>query len=99
MNIYFRSDLSQFQYLPLFIKEVMRFYSPVPLVARKHYETITIDGIEIPPGPRIDICIHAIHHNPEVWKSPEVSRCCLARGLYSYTAHINAHINCNLSLC
>lgn len=67
-----QSDLSQFQYLPLFIKEVMRFYSPVPLVARKHTKAITIDGMEIPPGPRVDINIYAIHHNPQVWKSPEV---------------------------
>ncbi|XP_053373938.1 cytochrome P450 4A2-like [Mercenaria mercenaria] len=66
-----QSCLSQFEYLPLFIKEIMRFYCPVPIVARKHSEPITIDGIEIPPGPRVDINIYAIHHNPQVWKNPE----------------------------
>lgn len=63
--------ISQFKYLPLFIKEVMRFYSPVPMIARKHSKPITIDGMEIPTGPRVDIYIHAIHHNPQVWKNPE----------------------------
>ncbi|XP_053374970.1 cytochrome P450 4A2-like isoform X3 [Mercenaria mercenaria] len=66
-----QNHLSQFRYLPLFIKEVLRFYSLVPIVARKHSEPITIDGIEIPPGPRVDINIYAIHHNPEVWKNPD----------------------------
>jgi hypothetical protein len=28
--------------------------------------------MEIPTGPRVDIYIHAIHHNPQVWKNPEV---------------------------
>ncbi|XP_053374874.1 cytochrome P450 4A25-like [Mercenaria mercenaria] len=66
-----KNCLSQFKYLPLFIKEVMRFYTPVPMLGRKHSKPITIDGIEIPPGPRFDIFIYAIHHNPQVWKNPE----------------------------
>ncbi|XP_060571282.1 cytochrome P450 4A6-like isoform X2 [Ruditapes philippinarum] len=66
-----QSCLSQFEYLPLFIKEVMRLYSPVPMIARRTTDPITIDGIEIPAGPRIDVNIYAIHHNPEIWKNPE----------------------------
>ena len=70
--MHYRGFISQFKYLPLFIKEVMRFYSPVPMISRTHSKPITIDGIEIPVGPRVDIYIHAIHHNPQVWKNPEV---------------------------
>lgn len=64
-------DISRFTYLHLFIKEVMRYYSPVPLVARKHSQPIVLDGKEIPVGPRVDINIYAMHHNPRIWRNPE----------------------------
>ncbi|XP_045173891.2 cytochrome P450 4A2-like [Mercenaria mercenaria] len=64
-------ELNQFKYLPLFIKEVMRFYSPVPVVSRQNSKQLVLDGKVIPPGMRIDINILAIHHNTDIWKCPE----------------------------
>ncbi|KAJ8312167.1 hypothetical protein KUTeg_009540 [Tegillarca granosa] len=61
------SDVQELQLLTCFIKESMRFYSPVPLVARLLRKPLIIDGVEIPCGPRVDINIYCIHHNPEVW--------------------------------
>jgi len=56
----------------MFIKEAMRFYSPVPIVARRSSSPITLDGHVVPPYTRVDINLYAIHHNPDVWKDPEV---------------------------
>jgi len=56
----------------MFIKEAMRFYSPVPMVGRFSSSPITLDGHVVPPNLRVDINLYAIHHNPDVWKDPEV---------------------------
>ncbi|XP_052771346.1 cytochrome P450 4F4-like isoform X2 [Mya arenaria] len=64
-------DIRSFTYLSQYIKEVMRVYSPVPMIARRSAKTLVLDGFEIPPGIRIDINIHATHHNPAVWDKPE----------------------------
>ncbi|WAR08012.1 CP4B1-like protein [Mya arenaria] len=66
------TDLHDFKYLPKYIKEVMRYYSPVPLIARKSAKTLVIDGYEVPPGTRVDINIYATHHNPAIWDTPEM---------------------------
>jgi len=55
------------------MKEVMRYYSPVPFVARRSSSPTTLDGHIVPPNLRIDINLYAIHHNPDVWENPEVS--------------------------
>ena len=65
--------MSLFKYLPQFIKEVMRYYSPVPVIARQSSEEVIIDGKTVPPNLRLDINIWAILHNPDVWKCPEVT--------------------------
>jgi len=68
----FSGDLHAFRYLPMFIKEVMRFYSPVPMVARRSSSPTTLDGHIVPPNVRMDINLYAIHHSPDVWEDPEV---------------------------
>ncbi|XP_053374931.1 cytochrome P450 4A7-like isoform X2 [Mercenaria mercenaria] len=65
--------LGKFTYLPLFIKEVLRYYSPVPMVGRRQTDTpVVIDGIEIPVGVSFWIQIYCIHHNKDVWPNHEV---------------------------
>ena len=56
----------------MFIKEAMRYYSPVPGIGRKSSSPIKLGGHIIPPNLRIDINLYAIHHHPDVWKDPEV---------------------------
>lgn len=67
-------DLSKFQYLPLFIKETMRLYTPVPVVSREVTSTIVLNGVEIPKGVMIDIPIYQLHNNPCVWDQPKQFR-------------------------
>ena len=73
-----REDISRFEYLPLFIKEVMRMFTTVPIIARKHSSPVTIDGVEIPTGPRIDINLHVVHHCFKGWKNSEVRETCVS---------------------
>ncbi|XP_060604425.1 cytochrome P450 4A7-like [Ruditapes philippinarum] len=66
-------QLGKFTYLPTFIKEVLRYYSPVPMIGRRHTDTpIVLDGIEIPVGVSIWVQIYCIHHNKDVWPNHEV---------------------------
>ncbi|XP_060571286.1 cytochrome P450 4F12-like [Ruditapes philippinarum] len=67
-----QNEMNQFKYLPQFIKEVMRFYSTVPLISRQSSKEVVLDGKTVPPNIRIDINLRAILHNPEIWKCPEV---------------------------
>ncbi|KAK3084660.1 hypothetical protein FSP39_017089 [Pinctada imbricata] len=60
-------DIPNFKKLSMFIKEVMRMHSTVPLISRWLTKPLVIDGVEIPAGFSIDISIHAINHHPDVW--------------------------------
>ncbi|KAK3084486.1 hypothetical protein FSP39_014278 [Pinctada imbricata] len=69
-----RDDIMKFRYLPCFLKEVMRMYTPVPVIARKTSQPHVLDGIEIPEGTYVDINIYHMHHHPDVWEDPWVFR-------------------------
>ncbi|XP_053374978.1 cytochrome P450 4A24-like [Mercenaria mercenaria] len=60
--------LGKFSYLVQFIKEAMRYYSPVPAFTRRNEHPIEIDGYEIPSGTSINVHQYLIHHNKNVWQ-------------------------------
>ncbi|ESO91583.1 hypothetical protein LOTGIDRAFT_122078 [Lottia gigantea] len=62
--------LSEFQYLPIFIKECLRYFSPVPAVSRQLEKPMMLDGVEIPKHTVIDIMIINLHHNIHVYDNP-----------------------------
>ncbi|KAK6184296.1 hypothetical protein SNE40_006795 [Patella caerulea] len=64
-------DLSEFTFLPLFIKEALRYYSPVPAISRQVKDPMVIDNVKIPKDTIIDINMVLIHHNPNIWPDPE----------------------------
>ena len=66
----FREDLSKFRYLPCFIKEVMRLYTPVPIVTREASECQRINGVDIPAGTYLNIMLYHVHHHPDVYEDP-----------------------------
>ncbi|XP_072035784.1 cytochrome P450 4F12-like [Amphiura filiformis] len=66
-------DLTKLEYLTQFIKESMRLYPPVPAIGRDIKSSIKLpDGRIIPEGMSVIIDIINLHHNPNVWKDPEV---------------------------
>ena len=55
MNLVFilcptREDLDAFRYMYLCIKEGMRMFAPVPVIARSLDKTYNIDGRDVPEG-------------------------------------------------
>ncbi|XP_060078409.1 cytochrome P450 4A25-like [Ylistrum balloti] len=67
-------DLSKLRYQSLFIKEVMRMYSPVPFVARCLTRPLVYESTVIPPGFGVDINLVGIHHHPDVYPDHETFR-------------------------
>lgn len=65
-------DLPKFEYLTQCIKEGMRINPPVPAVARALSKEMTIDGITYLPGTMVALNMYLLHHNPTVWKNPEI---------------------------
>ena len=63
----FSENLGQLPYMTCFIKEVLRFYNPVPATSRILIRPLALNGKTFPRGQIIDININTLHHNPAVW--------------------------------
>ncbi|XP_071180898.1 ultra-long-chain fatty acid omega-hydroxylase-like [Mytilus edulis] len=63
-------DISEMKYLSCFLKEVMRQYTPVPLIARTLEKPTVVNGVELPEGILTILGIHSGHHHPDVWDDP-----------------------------
>ena len=46
----FREDLSELNYITMCIKEAMRMYPVVPIVAKLSSEDVVVNGYKIPQG-------------------------------------------------
>ena len=62
-----REDLTSLTYTTMCIKEAIRIHCPVPTVGRDTNEAFELEGITLLPGTFIDVSIHLLHHNPDVW--------------------------------
>ena len=65
---YFRDDILKMKYLSCFLKETMRYYTPVPIVSRQLDEPTILDGVEFPEGTVTALDMYSVHHNPDVWE-------------------------------
>ncbi|ORY79092.1 cytochrome P450 [Protomyces lactucae-debilis] len=59
--------IESLRYMNNVVKEVLRFYPPVPMTRRQAMEDAVIEGYSIPKGTNIFICAAAINKNPHVW--------------------------------
>ncbi|CAH3015399.1 unnamed protein product [Porites evermanni] len=64
--------LSKLKYMLMCIKESCRIFAPVPMISRSLDKTYEIDGHLVPEGSWVMTNIYALHHNPHVWKDPEI---------------------------
>ena len=69
----FSEDLAKFKFTTCFIKECLRWYSPVPAFNRRLSEPLSIGGATFPPETVVDILPSCLHHNPAVWDHHNVS--------------------------
>lgn len=53
------------------LKEAMRLYPPVPVVARQPKEAFELAGTPVPANAQIVVPIFAIHRHRKLWKDPD----------------------------
>ena len=64
-------DLKELKYTQWCIKEAMRLYPPVFVVARQTSESLELDGYKIPAGIPVNTDVRAVHRNPDTWENPD----------------------------
>ncbi|MEJ2376055.1 MAG: cytochrome P450 [Pseudolabrys sp.] len=65
------SDLPHLHKTEAFLKEAMRLFPPVPLMARQTTKTEDIGSHRCAPGMTLFIPIYAIHRHESIWDSPD----------------------------
>jgi len=65
------SDLPKLETVEAFMKEVMRLFPPVPLMARRTVKPETLGGHSLKPGTLLFIPIYAIHRHERLWRDPD----------------------------
>ena len=65
------TDLPRLPYLAQVVKESMRLYPPVWVLARAAAEANVIGGYEIPNGSRVFLSPYTLHRHPNFWPEPE----------------------------
>ncbi|KAI8146538.1 cytochrome P450 [Fennellomyces sp. T-0311] len=60
-------------YINMIIKEALRVHPPaVSTVARLATRDTELSGVFIPKGTKVTLDLYELHHNPTVWKNPDV---------------------------
>ena len=65
-------DVRKMKYLECVIKESLRIFPSVPMVARVTTEECVVDNHKLPKGTQVLVFGYLIHHSPLVWEDPEV---------------------------
>lgn len=64
-------QLGNLKYMEAVIKEVLRLYPSVPIIARKLGEDLEVGGKVIPAGVEVLLNLYLIHRDPDNWVEPE----------------------------
>nr|XP_019552168.2 cytochrome P450 4c3-like [Aedes albopictus] len=64
-------ELSEMKYLECCIKEALRLFPSIPLIARKLTESVTTGDYTIPAGTNAVIVVYQLHRDPEVFPNPD----------------------------
>ncbi|XP_063704419.1 cytochrome P450 4c3 [Culicoides brevitarsis] len=64
-------ELNDMKYLECCIKEALRLFPSVPMMARHLNEDVQIGEYMIPRGSTALICTYMLHRDPQVYKNPE----------------------------
>ncbi|GAA3893171.1 cytochrome P450 [Saccharothrix violaceirubra] len=64
-------DLNALPYTRRVVSEVLRRY-PLWFMLRRTNTTVSLGGVEFPPGTEIGFSTHAVHHDPRYHRDPDV---------------------------
>uniref|UniRef100_A0A2M4ARG5 Putative cytochrome n=1 Tax=Anopheles triannulatus TaxID=58253 RepID=A0A2M4ARG5_9DIPT len=64
-------NLQDMKYLEMIIKESLRLYPPVPIIARRFTENVNFDGKVVPEASNFNIGIMHMHRDPSLFPDPE----------------------------
>lgn len=64
-------DLREMRYLEMCIKESLRLYPSVPLIARKLGEEVRLSKYTLPAGSNVFVCPYATHRLSDIFPDPE----------------------------
>uniref|UniRef100_A0AC34QXY8 Cytochrome P450 n=1 Tax=Panagrolaimus sp. JU765 TaxID=591449 RepID=A0AC34QXY8_9BILA len=65
-------DIGRLKYLEACLKETLRMYPSVPLIARQTVEDTQIKDKILPAGTGVVIVASMVHRDPRYWENPEV---------------------------
>ncbi|XP_053682550.1 cytochrome P450 4c3-like [Sabethes cyaneus] len=65
------SELNEMKYLDCCIKEALRLFPSIPIIARNLTEDVLIDEYTIPATANAIIVLYQLHRDPEVFPNPE----------------------------
>jgi cytochrome P450 len=52
--------------------EGLRVFAPATLVSRSAKVDTELDGVAIPKGMAVGVCVHSVHHDAKQWEQPQV---------------------------
>lgn len=65
-------DVHKLSYTRQVFMEVLRMYTIVPFLPRANNEADHIGDYPLPANSMVLVFYHGVHHNPQIWKNPEV---------------------------
>ncbi|KAG5672382.1 hypothetical protein PVAND_002514 [Polypedilum vanderplanki] len=94
-------ELNEMKYLECCIKEALRLYPSVPIIARHLKEDVKIDEYIVPAGTSAMIITYMLHRDPNIYQHPErynpdrfLPENCIGRHPYSYIPFSAGMRNC-----
>lgn len=63
--------INELKYLDLVIKETMRLYPPVPIIARRLHEEVDFGDFIAPANANYNLMFYTLFKNPDIYENPE----------------------------
>jgi len=67
-----KENIGELKYLSNTINEVLRLYSPVPLIKRNTEKDTNLGGYNIPKGTQIILSMPVLHRSKKHWEDPDL---------------------------